>query len=223
MSSGILAWSAFANLVLGDRAYVSRNLVLTLGLWFVARRSGFGAAELGVHTGPAAVRGLRVGLVSLAVIAAVVALGVSVREQVPLISMLLGDVRADLDGGRLAYAVLVRIPFGTALFEEFLFRGLLLALLLRTMSARAAWIWAAVVFGLWHVPPTLATLRLNGVAPLGGDGLAAMVGAVVVTTVAGLGFTELRRRGGDSLLAPILAHCATNGAGLLAAAASRGG
>jgi membrane protease YdiL (CAAX protease family) len=76
---------------------------------------------------------------------------------------------------------------------------------------------SAVVFGIWHVRPTLSALAANDLD--GGPVLRA--GAVVlgclVTGVAGGLFTWLRLRSG-SLLAPALLHLATNTLGTLAAA-----
>ncbi len=60
----------------------------------------------------------------------------------------------------------------------------------------------SVLFGLWHV---------NGVLHNGSGGIAvgAVIGTVLATTVAGVGFGWLRVRS-DSQLAPVLAHVATN-------------
>ena len=78
----------------------------------------------------------------------------------------------------------------------------------------------SALFGLWHVQPTLATMTDNP-AVSGASGsadrrLLVVVGAVAVTFVAGLVFAWLRLRS-RSLLAPVLAHVATNGFGLAVA------
>ena len=221
LSAALLAWSAVGNLALGDTAYVPRNLALTVVLLWGARRSELTWDELGLD--PDRWRGgTRLGAVSAGLVVVVVVAGVALRDQVPLVATLLADDRAALSGAGLAYQALLRIPLGTAVFEEVAFRGVLLAVLLRSLPPAAAWAWAAAVFGLWHVPPTIVALRLNDVVPTGGEGLAATAGAVVVTAVAGLGFAWLRSRG-KHLTAPVLAHWATNAAGLVAAAATRPG
>ena len=218
VSAGLMLWSLIANLVIGDTAYTLRNLLLTAGLLVAARRAGLGAAALGLareHIGD----GLRWGAGAVAVIAVVVAAGVAFAEVLPGVSALLADERAQLEGATLAAAMLVRIPLGTALFEEVAFRGVLLAVFLRCCSPKVAVLASSVVFGLWHIAPTAVNLQLNNIAPTSPAGLAAIVGGVAVTTVAGLAFTWLRWRSG-SLLAPVLGHWATNALGLWAAAST---
>jgi membrane protease YdiL (CAAX protease family) len=74
-----------------------------------------------------------------------------------------------------------------------------------------------VLFGLWHVIPSLHVAGTNrGVSDaVGGAGNPlAVVGTVVLTTIGGLVFGELRRRSG-SVLASAGAHWATNALGVL--------
>ena len=214
----VLGWSLLANLVLGDTGYVPRNLALTAVLVLIGRRSSLSAAQLGLD-GSEVGRGLRWGLLASAVVAAVVVSGAVLAGAVPMLGALLDDARADLEGGALVFAILVRIPLGTAVFEEVLFRGVLLATFLRELRSSTAVVASSVVFGLWHVAPTIVTLQLNDVAPTSGAGLGLIAGAVVVTTVAGLLFNWLRLRS-RSLVAPMLVHWVTNASGLLAAAAT---
>jgi uncharacterized protein len=212
-----LCWSLVANLVLGDVAYVPRNLAFTALLLLVARRLALSPEELGT-TRSGVRRGLRWGAGAVGIIGAVLVAAALLAEAVPPIGVLLDDERAELEGGALAYAVLVRIPLGTVVFEEVLFRGVLLALFLRRTGRTAAVVGCSVVFGVWHVAPTIVALQLNDVPPGSAAGLAAIAGAVVVTTVAGVLFSWLRLRS-SSLVAPMLAHWATNALGLLAAVA----
>ncbi|MFP4311109.1 MAG: CPBP family intramembrane glutamic endopeptidase [Nitriliruptoraceae bacterium] len=216
-AAGTFAWSLFANLVLGDTGYVARNLLLTLGLVALAGRVGLPPRALGL-TADTARSGLAAGVVAIAVVAAALLLAVALADQIGLVQALLGDRRADLTTGSLVFAVLVRIPVGTVLFEEVLFRGVGLALLLERMPPTPAVVANSAVFGLWHVAPTITGLRLNDVDPASLVGLGGVLGAVLVTFLAGIIFAWLRLRS-DSLLAPCLAHWATNALGLLAAAA----
>ncbi|HEX2159626.1 MAG TPA: CPBP family glutamic-type intramembrane protease, partial [Actinomycetes bacterium] len=84
-----------------------------------------------------------------------------------------------------------------------------------------------VLFGCWHVLPTLDTLGLNPMGErVGGDPArtgGAVLAAAAVTAVAGLGFSWLRFRG-DSVLAPVVVHAALNSSAFAAArlVASRG-
>ena len=133
---------------------------------------------------------------------------------------MLHDARGDITGGRLLYEVTVIVALLTAVPEEFAFRGVLLG------SATALWgprraTWAtALLFGLWHIQPTLQTMSDNravgGASTQPAGRVALVAGAVVVTFLAGLAFAWLRLRS-RSLVAPVLAHVATNGLALVAA------
>lgn len=219
LAGGLLAWSAVTNLVLGERGYLLRNLVATGALLLLADALGIATGELGLQPRRAAT-GLLSGGVAVAAVVVVLAAGVALADRFRPVAVLLADERAALPPRLLAYHVLLRIPLGTALFEEVAFRGVLLAALTGVAGDGGAVVWSSVVFGLWHVPPTMVTLRINGVAVATPRGLAAVAGAVVVTAVAGSAFAGLRWASG-SLLAPILAHWATNAGGILAARGRR--
>lgn len=135
----------------------------------------------------------------------------------PAAQPFLADVRAaGLQGWSLASYALVRIPFGTAIPEEVLFRGVLLGALATRVRWWPAALTSSALFGLWHVAPTQVALEMNEV-DLGWLGnTAAVTAAVAATAAAGIGFCLLRRSG-RGLLAPVLAHCATNAIGLVAA------
>jgi membrane protease YdiL (CAAX protease family) len=149
-----------------------------------------------------------------------VAAGYAVALAIPALRPLLTDARVGgLDGADIAFRVLVRIPFGTVVWEEVAFRGVLLAALLRVLSPPAATAASSALFGIWHIRPTLSALAENDVV----DGAVLAGGAVLLaclaTAATGVLFTWLRLRSG-SLLAPALLHLATNSLGTLAAAAS---
>jgi len=150
----------------------------------------------------------------------VVLVALAVAALLPLTSGALRDARGNIGGAQLAYELVVDVLLLTAIPEEFAFRGVLLG------SAVAQWgplrgvLVVSALFGLWHVQPTLATMTDNP-AVSGASGSAAgrvlvVLGAVAVTFVAGLVFAWLRLRS-RSLLAPVLAHAATNGLGLAVA------
>ncbi len=195
------------------RSYVVGNVAAAALLLVSARAAGLSWEELGLARRRAAA-GARWGTACFAVVAAAYLVTLTVPAGRPLLT----DARmAGLDGGELAYQVLVRIPLGTVLWEEVAFRGVLLAVLTRVLSVRAAVAVSAVVFGVWHVRPTLSALTANGL----GDGalltgLALLLGCVA-TAAAGVVLAWLRLRTG-SLLAPALLHLATNSLGALAAA-----
>jgi membrane protease YdiL (CAAX protease family) len=136
------------------------------------------------------------------------AAGIGVGTLVPFAGDLFADERV-LGVGTvgLLFHTLVRIPIGTALFEEIAFRGVLPALGRRVTTPLRANLLAAVLFGLWHVIPTTSVAAGNaGVA-----GLAAgivIVAGVVGTALVGLGFSLMRDRWG--LAAPLLLHATVN-------------
>lgn len=195
--------------------YVACNIAAAGVLLAAAKARRLSWEELGLGRRHA-LSGARWGAACLAL----VAVGYATALAVPALRPLLADARAGgLDGGEVAYRVLVRIPLGTVLWEELAFRGVLLAALRRVLPLRAAVAGSATLFGVWHVRPTLGAVAANDLAdgPLL-TGLFVLLGCLV-TAAAGVLFTWLRLRSG-SLLAPALLHLATNSLGTLAAAAA---
>ena len=197
--------------------YVPANVAAAAVLLVSARAAGVSCPELGLSR-----RQLRPGAAWGGAAAAVVLAGYVVVLAVPALRPLLGDARvAGLDGAEVAWRSLVRVPLGTVLWEEVAFRSVLLAALLRLLRPRDAVAASAVVFGLWHVRPTVAALAVNDLVD-GAVLTALAVGAgCLLTAAAGVLFAWLRLRSG-SLLAPVLLHLATNSLGVLAAAAATG-
>ncbi|WP_405016787.1 CPBP family intramembrane metalloprotease [Kitasatospora sp. NBC_00070] len=155
------------------------------------------------------------------VLIGVVAAGYLVAGLLPLTQGLFTDRRTEGDGaGTVAFEVLVRIPLGTVLLEEIGFRGVLYGLLRKEWDVRVATAGSALLFGLWHVLPSLHLSEDKpALTPLfGGSVLGVLLvelGTVLFTGLAGVLFCELRRRSG-SLLAPAGLHWATNALGLVA-------
>jgi uncharacterized protein len=189
--------------------------VLTAGLLvLLARRDGCSWTALGLGR-----ESLGPGLRWAGVLIAAVLLGYVVAAALPLTKQAFADTRAtSLSGAALLWHLLVRIPLGTALLEEVAFRGVLYAMLERRRGVRTAVVGSSLLFGLWHVLPSLGLRRANAaVADVLGSGPAgAVVAAVAATTLAGVVFCELRRRSGG-LLAPFALHWALNALGLLVA------
>jgi membrane protease YdiL (CAAX protease family) len=196
-------------------AHLWFNLVLAGLLLLIARWAQLSADELGLARGSLG-SGLRWGLGVLAVIAAVV----TVAAIVPATSTLFEDDRADVSAGALLVKVLIEIPIGTVLLEELAFRGVLLGLLRRRAGPPVALALSAVLFGCWHIVTAWSTASQNAalddVASSTAGRVGAVIGTVVVTTIAGLGFGWLRLRS-RSLIAPMLAHLATNSVAFVAA------
>jgi membrane protease YdiL (CAAX protease family) len=189
--------------------------LLTAALIVVAWAAGASPDDLGA--GRAHVRaGVRYGAAAfLAVLLVLLA-----AAAVPAERGFLHDARAQVSGGRLAYEAVVSILLLTAIPEELAFRGVLLWSGARLWGKRRASFASSALFGLWHVQPTLHTLARNQAL---GDFSASAVGeallelaAVTATFAAGLVFCWLRLRS-KSLVAPVMAHAATNGLALVAA------
>jgi membrane protease YdiL (CAAX protease family) len=110
------------------------------------------------------------------------------------------------------------------LFEEVAFRGVLWGLLCSNRGAARATFVSSLLFGFWHVLPSLRLNEVNpavtGLVGSGAGGRAlAVAGAVTFTSLAGVVLCELRRRSG-SLLAPVGLHWAVNGLGVVVSASA---
>ena len=158
-------------------------------------RAGFGLARSQV----------RKGLIYGGAVLAVVGAGLALVAIVPLTSDVLRDDRVLVVLPGMLFQVFVEIPLGTVLLEELAFRGTLLGLLRTRWSTPVAIAVSSGIFGLWHVAGVVDDSSGDAV----GSVAAAVIGTVVATTAAGIGFAWLRVRS-DSLLAPMLAHVATN-------------
>jgi uncharacterized protein len=185
--------------------------VLLLG----ARLRGLGRVELGLGAAEAR-RGVRWGAAIILLVAVVFTVGVLV----PLSRSAFLDSRYHESVGRGLLDALVVIPLGTVLLEEIAFRSVLWGVL----RVQLAPVWVvtitSVLFGTWHVLPSLHLSSANkGVgavfAGAGSAGQALSVfGTVCFTAIGGAVFGELRRRTG-SVVTSMAAHWATNGLGVL--------
>jgi len=127
------------------------------------------------------------------------------------------DDRYDLPLPGALHAAFVVIPLGTVLLEEIAFRAVLWGALARHMAEWQVLGTTSVLFGFWHVLPSLDLGESNRAVSdaVGGAGTVVVVaGSVALTTMGGLVFGELRRRSG-SVLASLGAHWATNALGVL--------
>jgi len=176
-----------------------------------ARLDGLTWAQLGLSRDRLR-SGLRWGLGAVGVIGTVYVVGVLLPPFRPLFQ----DARYDVPLSAALHTVFVTIPFGTVLLEELAFRSVLWGMLSRHLRQWQVLVTTSVLFGFWHVLPSLNVGSSNkGVGEaVGTGGLLVTGGAVLLTTLGGLVFGELRRRS-DSVLAAALAHWAFNGLGVL--------
>ena len=210
----LVAANLLANRLLPE-ADVAIGVGLSLALLVVAHRAGMSLGQIGLERRTAP-RGLRWGLAAALVVVAVY-----------LVAGLVPAIRADVTASTATWAqalvtVAVVIPLATAIPEELAFRGVLLALLRRHTNGLWATAVSSALFAVWHLLPSLsgsaANLTVDEAAGAAGVGAAAtalrVAGTLLVTFVGGVVLCELRRRS-DSLLAPIVAHWAINGVGVL--------
>ncbi len=189
--------------------------LLTAALVLIAWSSGATRADLGLGRADLGA-GLRYGAGAIGVVLLVLV----VAAVIPATSGFLHDSRAQIDGGQLIYDLGVPIVLLTAIPEEFAFRGVLLGSALRMWGPWRASLITSVLFGLWHIAPTLHTMSDNravsGLTASTGGRVLLVLGSIAVTFTAGLAFCWLRLRS-RSLIAPVMAHVATNGLALTVA------
>lgn len=198
-----------------ENLWVSGALAVPLGLagtaivLVIARSAGVTWDQLGLARHRAA-RGLAIGSIVSAAILAGIVVGVALPWLRPLFEV---DGVAEASTFERFYRPLVRIPFGTALFEEVLFRGVLLALFLRRASPIVAATASSLLFGCWHVLPAVVSIDestfLAGVTGSTAGLTVVVAGVVIATGLAGLAFCWLRFLG-NSVIAPCVVHAAAN-------------
>jgi membrane protease YdiL (CAAX protease family) len=191
------------------------GLVVALVIVAVALHTGLDRRAMGL-TGDRVRSGLGWGGAAFGLVLAVV-VGAAL---LPATSGFLDDDRARLGAGSLVFEVVVSILLLTVIPEELTFRGVLLGAGSESWGPRKGALASSALFGLWHIAPTLNTAggnaQLSDAGSTAGGTAAVVVAAVVVTFVAGMIFSWLRLRSG-SVLAPMLAHLATNGVTLVVA------
>jgi membrane protease YdiL (CAAX protease family) len=214
--SGTAAYNVAQNLILPAWSYLPLNAAATAGLFKLAARLGLTRDEIGAdrsHLG----RGIRVGVL----LGVVTLIGIGAAVAIPATRSLFKDARVIGVGlGGALFQALIRIPIGTALFEEVLFRGVLLAWLRRRTSTGRAIVGSSVLFGLWHALPAWSTISVYQTGAIRDAGAAAsvgvVVGGVILTGMVGAGLAWLRLRT-KSLTAPVLVHAVANSASYLGA------
>jgi membrane protease YdiL (CAAX protease family) len=209
----LLIGNILSNRVMPAALYVPTNLVTAAVVVFISMRL-VTPYDMGMTNWA---RGARWGLVvTLAGLAVYL-----VALVTPGLDELFNDRRVDGGLPRLFYEVFVRIPLGTVLLEEVAFRGALPAVFEKHWSRMRAVVMSSVLFGLWHVLPSLNLAEVNPVFEgLLGTGFAGKLGGVAIAVVGtffiGLWLCFLRYRSG-SILAPLIVHTASNTGGYVLA------
>lgn len=205
----IAAYNVLQNLVLPSWTYAALNMGAAAGVLYIGTRLGLTNADLGIERSRA-----RTGFLVGAAVAVLVVILIGVVVVMPVARPIFDDARViDVGVAGAMYEMLLRIPVGTALFEEVLFRGLLLGWFMRLTSQARAVAASSLLFGLWHVLPTLAALDLyqaGVIRDAGSVGTAfAVVAGVALTAAFGIAMCGLRI-GARSLAAPVTVHAVVN-------------
>jgi uncharacterized protein len=207
-NNGLNRWPPFHG-----RLYAPLNLALTAAVTLVGiTLGGLDRDDLGL--GPGQGGGAAVGMALGVALSIPLFLAVRSRKAAGRVA----DERfAGIGRAGLAYRALLRIPLGTALPEELIFRGVLFGLLAAGGEVQAA-LWSGLVFGLWHIAPAYNRMEENGgVAGASRYNVAGKIAAAVLATgAAGLALTWLRVATGG-ILAPFVLHATVNSLGMIAA------
>jgi len=198
-----------ANRLLPAGAAIPANLGAAGLLTWFARREGATWADMGMEASKLP-SGIKWGLKASIPIVAVVAAGIAI----PVTRQFFADEQIiGASGSDVLFEVLIKIPIGTALAEETLFRGALLGIFERRRSRRVADALSGLMYGLWHVLPTISQLDTNPAGNVVGSSNLAKAGVVggivLLTAAAGYGFALLRDKS-ESVAAPVIAHTALN-------------
>lgn len=209
----MLAMVNVAEHVLRDVLWLGPLVVVALVCF--ARWTGLSWSQLGLSRDDFW-SGLRWGLGSVAVVAAAYLVGVLS----PLTRSTFLDARYHLGVSGALLSAFVIIPVGTIFFEEVAFRSVLWGMLARQFTTWRVLVVSSVLFGLWHILPSLHLASTNqgvGNAVRGVGGLSTVlvvVATVGITAVGGAVAGGLRYRSG-SVLASAGMHWATNALGVL--------
>lgn len=200
VGTALLAYNNALSLVIGPgdgpgALRVWTNAALLALALLAVRARGYDVDELGLRPARLA-SGLAAGF------ALGLALAVAPVAFVALAPLVTGEPIQNegvtsLSGPELAIRLGLRVPFGTALFEEVLFRGVLYAAMFRASGERAALLGTALVFALWHTAITSMTVAESGVVqaqPLVALGVLVSLAGLFV---GGLIFAWLRWRTGS--------------------------
>ncbi len=208
-ASVLLAHNLLVHRALRPPADAALNLASAISLTAFALRTGCSAAELGLDRADLK-RGLKTGSIA----AACCSTGIGVAAAFPSTRRFFLDARLrGMSRKETLYHASLRIPVATALAEEVMFRSALHALFAREHSLQTTLTWTSLLFGLWHILPTLDTLEGNPAANIVQDPgracLTAALGITGTTAGAGLFFSYLRLRS-RSLAAAVVTHAAIN-------------
>lgn len=211
----VLAYGYVIARFVPKRWYALTNILTAAGSLMYALLVGASWQDLGldVHN---LMRGMLVGVgISIPIIIGIVSVAA-----IPLFRNLFSDGPSKHKSSRMTvFELVLRIPFGTALSEEVIFRSVLLGLLLSTYSTFWAVVLSSMLFGVWHIIPTLNTLSNNDsfselIDEQRHRRIGYLVLTILVTMAAGAGLSWLRIWTG-SVITPWIVHTCINSVAVL--------
>jgi membrane protease YdiL (CAAX protease family) len=202
--------NVLVNGILPERLHIPASLTAAGIITAFAARAGAGLDDQGLVPRDVP-RGVAYGVGAATPIVAGIGVGLLFNKSRDLY----GERRiAGATFDRAAYEIWLRIPLGTALPEEMIFRGALLGLFSRRHSPVVATALTSFLFGLWHIAPTIDRLETNPAIKqrTRAQQMGWVALTVATTSAAGFLLSFLRFRS-KSIVAPWLAHSAANAAG----------
>src|SRR4051812_10857261 len=130
--------------------------VVALALVLLARHAGLSWHDLGLSR-RTLLPGLKYAVGAVLAVAVIYAIGIAL----PLTRPAFHDVRYHLHLGAALLTAFIIVPIGTVLLEEVAFRGVLLGLVRKHRGAAWASITSSVLFGMWHILPSLRLGQAN--------------------------------------------------------------
>jgi membrane protease YdiL (CAAX protease family) len=210
--SAVLAYGTSHNRLLPGNARMPANLVAAGVATGAVCLAGASWNDLGLAPSDWR-RGARAGVaVSVPIVA-----GMGVLAATPAARPHFQDTRI-LEVPNPVFEAALRIPLGTALCEEVIFRSALLAFLELHGASRRAIALSSLTFGLWHIFPALDAIRAteDPERPPSVPPVVSVAITVAATAAAGVAFAWLRKRS-RSVLAPVIVHATLNGSSFVAA------
>lgn len=209
---GILLYGIVLSRFIAPRFHFVANVLTSVIAICVALALGLSFDDLGM--------GLHVVLKGLLIaigVSATVIVGVFIVASLPPLKHYF-VLAQHMKPTRVAYETAVRIPLSTALTEEIIFRGVLLGVMLTQYDTVASVAICSVVFGLWHILPSLDRFRMHsGITKTKRLSAGYVLATIGATAIAGVFFSWLRIMAG-SIVAPWLTHWSINASAMLASA-----
>lgn len=194
--------------------YVWINLGVLLLIWMWSRRYlSLASSDIGWTThnlGKSILYGLGVG--ALVVLPFVILLwllpSMGFNAKTPRLEMIVRDI--------FWWRIFIRIPIGTAFFEEMLFRGIFYGYLMKKFSHARTILISSLFFGFWHMTPVYRVVSQDLQTTSPAHFLALFLLLVLGSVVGGILFAWIRYRT-KNITGCVLAHALINVLSLLGA------